>query len=197
MRRIAFIGGGPGGLMAARELERQTGGDCCVTLFEASDGSAASCTRVGSAPRTSPTNQASPSATTPKRSAQTRSKRSSRELGLTPIPTHSTSVALDGTLLRGDEDLARHIGQPTLDAVRTFRRLAASQLSRAAWVDGLRPQHNSHPWGWVTWQQVLEHGVTDAAAQRYVRVVSHSDLATEPHLGHWTPALSASGCAPT
>src|ERR1700735_200209 len=36
-RRLAIIGGGPGGLIAAYQLERKAGGKCSITLFEACD----------------------------------------------------------------------------------------------------------------------------------------------------------------
>ncbi len=36
MRRVAIVGGGPGGLITAYLLERKLGGECEATLFEAS-----------------------------------------------------------------------------------------------------------------------------------------------------------------
>ncbi len=191
MRRIAIVGGGPGGLMAARQIERQSGDDSRVTMFEASD-------RLGGklhTQRFDALDLAYESGVAECYDFEAFGldplKGLVRELGLTPIATHGGAVALDGVLLHGDDDLARHFGQPALDALLAFRRLAATQLSPAAWSgwpdgpwedDGIGPRDDTHPWRRLTWQQVLDREVPDATARRYIRVVSHSDLATEPHL---------------
>jgi monoamine oxidase len=54
-------------------------------------------------------------------------------------------------------------------------------LPLAGWRRGFGPCDNRHPWASRTCADVLED-VPDPIARRYLKIVAHSDMATEPHL---------------
>jgi protoporphyrinogen oxidase len=181
MARIAVVGGGPGGLMTARLLTRKAGRGCQVTVFEASDrlGGKLHTRRFGAQPVRYEAGIAecydvSAFGYDPLKALV-------HELGLTPVPTHSETVAMHGAVLEGDTGIARCYGHGTLDEIRAFRARMVAEMPHAEWVRGLGVGHNGHPWAQRTWGDILDQ-VADPVARHYLRITSHADLATEPHL---------------
>jgi monoamine oxidase len=181
MNRIAIVGGGPGGLMAARLLEGRFGDNCRLTLFEASQ-------RLGGKMQSRSFDRAPVlyeagvaecydySATGPDPL-----KALIAELQLRAVPTHSSAVVLNGTFLRDEAELGQRFGADTLRALQDFRRRAATMVPPASWHRGFGPNDNRHPWASRTCAGILED-VTDPIARRYLAITAHSDMATEPHL---------------
>jgi hypothetical protein len=167
--------------MTARLLERTFGASCQITLFEASDrlGGKIQSRRFDSAPIMYEAGVAEcyvydAIGADPLRQLVD-------DLGLTPVPTGSTAVVLNGALLGDDADIGTHCGVRTLNAIQEFRRQAVAMLPLASWYRGFGPEDNCHPWARRTCAEILDH-VADPVARRYLKVVTHSDLATEPHL---------------
>jgi protoporphyrinogen oxidase len=181
MRHVAIVGGGPGGLLTAHLLERKLGLDCEATLFESS-------TRVGGKILTRTFDSArvlyeagvaecydyGGLGPDPLRSLV-------EELGLVRKPVGGGSVFLEGKLLRNEEEIRRHFGSVTLDAIAEFRRRSVSMLSVATWYADSWRDDNAHPWSRRTCDEILNE-VDDPKARKYLQVTAHSDLATEPHL---------------
>lgn len=179
--KVAVVGGGPGGLMTARLLEQKSAGHCRVTLFEASS-------RLGGKIDTRqfavlPAMYEAGVAECYDYEAFGRDplKALVRELGLTPVPTHGHAVSLNGVILRDDSAIAAHCGERTWKSVEHFRRRAAVWTTPAKWCDAVMTEDTDHPWAHRSCEELLAE-VADPAARRYLEMVMHSDMATEPHL---------------
>jgi len=183
MTRVGIIGGGPGGLMTARLLERAFGASCRATILEASQrlGGKIQSRRFDAAPVMYEAGVAECYAY--EASGHDALRQLVTELGLTPVPTDSTAVVLDGALLRDDLEVAAHCGDRTLTAIQDFRRRAMAMLPLASWHRGFAPEDNEHPWARWTCEEILDQ-VADPIARRYLKIVAHSDMATEPHLAN-------------
>ena len=181
MTRVAIVGGGPGGLMAAHLLERKCGNACRATLFEASGrlGGKIDTRRFDTAPVMYESGVAEcysyeAIGPDPLRTLV-------RELGLETTPIGGNAVVMDGTILRTDDEVGRLCGIRTRTAIQAFRAEAAALLPRSAWHRGLAPEDNRHPWAGRSGEDLLDE-VVDPVARKYLKVAAHSDLATEPHL---------------
>src|SRR5688572_30789527 len=146
MTRVAIVGGGPGGLMAAHLLERKCGNACRATLFEASGrlGGKIDTRRFDRAPVMYEAGVAECYGY--EAIGPDPLRRLVRELGLTTTPIDGSAVVMDGTILRTDSDVARLCGIRTRTAIEAFRAGAAALLPRSAWHRGLAPEDNRHPW---------------------------------------------------
>jgi hypothetical protein len=102
-----------------------------------------------------------------------------RDLGLSTRPMTGKTVFLDGHLLQTSDDIRRHFGQKTLDALDHFRRRATRLISPAEYYESDWKHDNQSPLARETFEDLLRT-VPDDAARRYIRVAVHSDLATEP-----------------
>ncbi len=179
--KVAVVGGGPGGLMTARLLEQKSGGECRVTLFEASSrlGGKIQTRRFGAAPAIYEAGVAE--CYDYEAIGRDPLKELVRDLGLSPVPTSSSTIALNGVIVRDDREIAIHFGHGTLAAIERFRRDAAAMVPIASWYRGFVQDDNHHPCALRTCEDLLD-AVEDPLARRYLRSVMHSDMATEPHL---------------
>lgn len=179
MTTVAIVGAGPGGLMTARLLEQKCGAACSLMVFEAAP-------RVGGKLHTrrfSKVNAAYESGVAecygyvgsddPLRALL-------RDLGLDVIPTTGSAVVMDGQLICGDADLARIGGPATRAAVESFRAISAQALSVGEWSASAPNGSHVHPAAALTGAELLEL-VDDDVARRYLALLAHSDLASEPH----------------
>ncbi|MEZ5286398.1 MAG: FAD-dependent oxidoreductase [Vicinamibacterales bacterium] len=182
MTRVAVIGGGPGGLMTARRLERRSGGACRITIIEAD-------ARLGGKAHTRRFDTAS----VPYESGIAECYDYSAfgrdplrelvaELGLRPIHTHGTSVVLDGTLLRDDEDLGRHFGQRTVAAIRACRAAAAALLPARTCATASRPPTT----------RIRGRRGRDRTSSTPCRTRSRAATCTRPSMRTWPPSRTGS-----
>jgi monoamine oxidase len=177
--RIAIVGGGPGGLMTAHRLGERLGIRCEIHLFEASG-------RLGGKVRTDTFSSVpiryeagaaelydySEAGDDPLREMV-------RQFGLTTRPMAGPAVVFHGHVIRSNDDLARHFGPAVADAIRVFDRFARSAVTPVAYYESDWKSDNQNPLYAQTFAELLET-ITDPIARRYVRVVTHSDIATEP-----------------
>jgi len=177
LRRVAIVGGGPGGLFTAWLLERQAPRRIDVQLYEASD-------RVGGKVRT-------PSFDT----APVRYEAGAAELydysvvdedplreavallGLPTQPLGGSAVLLDGAVLGTFDDVRVRLGPAAHRALLDFdERAKASQSPRRFYESGGESGGRGDGRRFAA---VLD-AVTPPAARRYLETMLHSDLATEP-----------------
>jgi monoamine oxidase len=179
--RIAIIGGGPGGLITAYLLQQRADQPLDITLFEASRrlGGKIFTNTFDAAPLVYEAGAAelydySMTGPDPLRELV-------RDLGLATRPMTGRTVILDGQALRTRDDVRRHLGQKTVDALEDFRHRATQFISPPAYYESDWKQDNQDPLSRQCFDDLLST-VPDEAARRYIRVAVHSDLATEPHL---------------
>jgi monoamine oxidase len=89
------------------------------------------------------------------------------------------SVILDGKLLKTGDDIRRHFGLKTLDALEDFSRRATQLISPADYYESDWKADNLDPLARQSFHNLLRT-IPDEAARRYIQVAVHSDLATEP-----------------
>jgi monoamine oxidase len=181
LRRVAIVGGGPGGLMTAYLLGRAAPGRCEITLYESSDrlGGKIVAGRFGAAPVAYEAGVAelydySQLGSDPLRELIAECDLPVRHIG-------GDAVVMGDRILKSHDDIRRHLGNAAERALQQFRTAARKAISPAdyyesGWAadaeDRLSQQH---------FRDLLAE-IGDAAARRYVEVSVHSDLATEPHL---------------
>jgi monoamine oxidase len=179
MKRIAVVGGGPSGLFSAYLLEQKSRGQAHVTLFEASGriGGKILTARFDSAPVLYEAGVAElyGYGADPLRNLVT------DVLGLPVVPMTGDTLVLDGRPLRGEAGTMRHLGADTTWALRTFRRSVRAARPYAEFYNSAFPSDRRHPWLRVSLSDLFAQ-VRDETAQRFLRVLVHCDLATEPHL---------------
>jgi monoamine oxidase len=177
--RVAIIGGGPGGLLTAYLLRQQVAAALDITLFESTDrlGGKILTARFETAPVPYEAGAAelydySLIGPDPLRDLI-------RDLGLSTKPLHGNSVVMDGQILTTSDDIRRHLGPGALAALEDFRLLARQLISPVDYYESDWGQHNDDPLAIQRLHQLLET-VPNQAARRYLSVLVHSDLGTEP-----------------
>ena len=178
--RVAIVGGGPGGLMTAYLLYQRAVEPLDITIFEASHrlGGKVLSGTFESIPLTYEAGAAelydySSIGPDPLHELI-------HDLGLTTLPMDGRTVVMDGHFLKTDEDIGRHFGAQTLAALEDFRRRARQFISPAEYYESDWKADNRDPLSRQTFYDLLQT-VPDDSARRYIEVIVHSDLATEPH----------------
>ncbi|WP_020472233.1 flavin monoamine oxidase family protein [Zavarzinella formosa] len=177
-RRVAVIGGGPGGLMLTHLLNQVPSCEC--TIFEASSrlGGKIVTRQFASAPVRYEAGAAelydySQIGPDPLRELVA-------ELGLPTRPMIGSAVILDGRIVRTLADVRREFGDATHDALKSFRRKARNAISPQEYYDSDWKEDNADPMARRQFHTLLQT-VPDETARRLIQVTIHSDLATEPH----------------
>ena len=178
--RVGIIGGGPGGLMTAYALNKGILPPCDVTLFEAS-------ARLGGKIVTRAFDTAPVSYEAGVAELYDYShigpdplRELIAELGLSTRPLFGQTVVLEEHLLNTHTDIVRAFGDPTSRALRRFHRRARSLISPAEYYESDWKEDNADPLMRHSFRALLA-AIPDDIAHRYIQVMVHSDLATEPH----------------
>lgn len=176
---VAIIGGGPGGLMTAYLLERRAPSACAITIFEAND-------RLGGKILTRRFNAAAAmyEAGTAELYDYSHVGRDPlreliAELNLSTYPLSGQTVVMNNVILKSDNDIRRELGQDTCKALRRFHGKARSAISPLDYYESDWKEHSDDPLLYESFHSLLSR-VPDETARRYIEVMLHSDLATEP-----------------
>ncbi len=179
-RKIAIIGGGPGGLMTAYQLQQRCSVPFETTIYEASSrlggkivSGVFSCAPVAYEAGAAELYDYSELGEDPLRQLIAR-------LGLKTHPMGGRAVVLDGHMLEDIDDVGRVFGEPTWKALLAFDARARQWMSPAEYYEADWSEASAGPSASRTFEDELDQ-VPDEAARRYLRALVHSDLATEPH----------------
>ncbi len=178
--RVAIIGGGPGGLMTAYQLQLRCTVPFEATLYEASSrlGGKILTKQFESAPV--PYEAGAAELYDYSHIGEDPLRELVDKLGLKVMPMNGTSVVNHDQMLRDLDDVGRVYGEATRKALLTFDARAKQWMSPQEYYDSDWKESNADPMASRTFHDELSQ-VPDAAARRYLRILVHSDLATEPH----------------
>ena len=179
MKRVAIVGGGPSALFSTFLLEQKSSEELDITLFEQNGrlGGKVQTARFDAAPILYEAGVAE----LYRYGDDPLFLLVTQQLGLPVTEMSGDIVVFEGRVLSCDADIAAHFGEDTARAVRKFRQKARELRSFREFYDGGWPDDNSHPWANRSLKELLAR-VKDPVARRYIEVLIHSDLATEPHV---------------
>lgn len=178
--RVAIVGGGPGGLMTAYQLQQRCSVPFETTIYEATSrlGGKVLTSQFASAPVAYEAGAAelydySHVGEDPLRELVER-------LGLSVKPMNGASIIMDEQVLNDLDDVGHFCGEPTQRALLEFDRRAKRWMNPQEFYDADWRESNADPMTQSTFEEELAQ-VPDESARRYLRTMVHSDLATEPH----------------
>jgi len=183
MTRIAIVGGGPGGLMAANCLIEKSNHDLDITIFEASF-------RLGGKVLTKQF-QTHPSLYEAGVSELYLMSAGDDPLfdllesfGFTFSDMEGDITILEDKIVRSVDDLKKVFGQSCWRQVKDFIKQGRSFRTPDAFAGAGWAADNQHPWAEKSLQTILAG--LDETARRYIEVSLKSDLATETSLTNGT-----------
>jgi monoamine oxidase len=180
--KVVIVGGGPGGLFSAWNLGYKAGNSCKITILEASNRLGGKITTGSFAgvglyeAGVAEIYDYSTLGPDPLRDLI------ENELELDIKHIRGGPCVLNGKILPTSDALAEHFRPGARDAANAFRARCAELLSPEEFYKSVREGDNSHPWANLTAEQILATEIKDEVARRYIRVMSHSDVAAPPHL---------------
>ncbi len=179
--RIAVIGGGLGGILTAYFIEARTKVACDITVFEATHrlGGKIVTRQFDFAPVSYEAGVAelydySQLGPDPLRQLIA-------DLGLSTLPIEGQTVVQDGRILRSPADLGREFGDLAEGALARFDARAKAAISPSVYYESDWTSGTHSSLAYRTFRDLLE-SIDNQAARRYLDIMIHSDLATEPHL---------------
>ena len=177
--RIAIVGGGPGGLFTAYELQRLVDRPVAVTIFEASErlGGKVATVRFDSidlryeagAAELYDYSHLGPDPL----------KELVQELGLPIRAMGGSAMIVDGRIVANLEDVREHLGDGAHDALQAFDRLARDRMTPREFYTSGDAEIPVAEAAAVSFVETLA-GIGCDRARRFVEQLIHSDLATEP-----------------
>ena len=184
MRKIAIVGGGPGGLMTAYQLQKRGTVPFEITIYEAGP-------RLGGKIQSKqfsllPASYEAGAAELYDYSAigDDPLRELIDELGLSvrPLKASSTfsSVIMGDHILHDLTDTRRAFGDKTWLALKAFDEQARHWMSPRAYYESDWQEHVTDPMLNKKFDTLLA-SVPDETARHYLQTLLHSDLATEPH----------------
>ncbi len=177
--RIAIIGGGPGGLFTAHELQRIVDRPVAVTLFEASDrlGGKVATPRFASADVRYEAGAAE--FYDYEHFGHDPLKDLVRELGLPIRPMGGPAVIVDGHVIANTDDLRDRLGAGAEDSLRAFDRRARDRMTPREFYASGDADAPAAAAGAGRFDATLS-AIGCARARSFVEHMIHSDLAAEP-----------------
>ena len=178
--KVGIIGGGPGGLMSAYLLNKKLDGICRITMFEAGErlGGKLFTARFGEDGDLYEAGAAelydySHLGPDPLRELVA-------EVGLTTSPMAGGSAIIGEQVVHQAGDLRAVWGEATASSYARFAVLARTHISPANYYESDWRQDNHDPLARQKFHELLDR-VADERARDYIRLMTHSDLACEPH----------------
>ena len=179
--KIAVIGGGPGGLMVSYLLQKRAAFDFETTIYEATGrlGGKIVTARAVCDPGIAfelgaaefyDYSQLGPD---PLRELIV-------ELGLRTAPMRGGGAVFRERIVRDLDDVRRGFGTETWRALRDFTKRARAQISPAEYYESDWRKDNDDPLARKRFRQYLDQ-VNDPVARDLIQVMTHSDVACEPH----------------
>jgi monoamine oxidase/SAM-dependent methyltransferase len=181
MIEVGIVGGGPGGLMAARHFNAKCSDRVRLTVFEATD-------RLGGKllTRKFPVSGIAYDAGVAEiydysALGDDPLAKLIGGLGLTSRPIGSSTFVVGDCILAGMEAVGRELGDGTRRQIEAFHRLCAETISPAEYYDGRGDDAATKALGRMNGQDLLQRHVRDDAARRFLRAAVHSDVAADLH----------------
>jgi monoamine oxidase/SAM-dependent methyltransferase len=188
MIEVGIVGGGPGGLMAARHFNAKCADRVRLTVLEATD-------RLGGKllTRRFPASGIAYDAGVAEiydysGLGDDPLAKLVDALGLTSRPIDSATFVVGDRILAGMDAVGRELGGETRRQIEDFRRLCATTISPSAYYEGRGDGAAARVLGRTNGQDLLHRHVSDDAARRFLRAAVHSDVAADIHQ---TNALNA------
>ena len=180
-KKIAIVGGGPGGLVAAKLLDDFPETFVCTTIFEASP-------RLGGKVLTRSFKSAGALFEAGvaelydySHLGQDTLKKLVVELDLKTIPMSGRTVILNEKMITNPTSFQQHFGkQAEAEASKFYRSCARLYSPNDYYLEDWQVD-KKHPWSDHLFSEVLDD-IKDPAARKYIEVSTRCDIATEPYL---------------
>ena len=181
MKKIAIVGGGPGGLFTSYLLDDFHNDVAQITIFEASFqlGGKVITKQFETAPVTYEAGLAE--LYDYSRVGPDPLHQLIKEFGFETTAMHGRGVIFKDHILRTDMDFGRVFGVAALKELLEFYKYCSQQLSPTDYYEGLWTTDNAHPLSSKSYTELLD-GLHNDDVRSYVEAIARSDVASEPHL---------------
>lgn len=181
---IAIIGGGPGGLMTAYQLQKRCSLPIEVVIYEAAPRLGGKIQSKQFSLLPAPYEAGAAELYDYSAVGEDPLRDLIEELGLKVNPMNASSVfssvILDNHVLRDVDDARDAFSEETWAALKDFDQRARSWMNPQDYYDSDWQEHATDPMLSEKFASILAT-VPDETARRYLQTLLHSDLATEPH----------------